>query len=91
MQFESNAVFRVKAVAEMFDVSVQTIYRAIESGELGALKLGTGKGALRVPGWALNAYVEACSLAAYETFVAGNQSAAEAADDAQGAQVGEVA
>ncbi|SDY10473.1 DNA binding domain-containing protein, excisionase family [Saccharopolyspora shandongensis] len=88
MQFERNAFYRVKAVAEMFDVSVNTIYRAIESGELDALKLGTGKGTLRVPGRALDVYVEKCSQAAYEAFVTGNELAAEAADDTQ---VGEVA
>ncbi|WP_263250604.1 helix-turn-helix domain-containing protein [Saccharopolyspora rosea] len=83
MQFERSRFYRVKAVAEMFDVSVNTIYRAIESGELDALKLGTGKGTLRVPGWALGVYAERCSQAAYEAFVTGDESAAEAADDAQ--------
>ncbi|GAA0509603.1 hypothetical protein GCM10009545_09630 [Saccharopolyspora thermophila] len=91
MQFERNRMYRVKAVAEMFDVSVNTIYRAIESGELDALKLGTGKGTLRIPGWALNAYVEKCSQAAYEAFVTSGELAVEAADDAQDARVGEVA
>ncbi|WP_010308310.1 helix-turn-helix domain-containing protein [Saccharopolyspora spinosa] len=84
-------MYRVKAVAEMFDVSVNTIYRAIESGDLDALKLGTGKGTIRIPGEALNIYLEKCAQAAYEAFVTGDESAAEAADDAQGVQVGEVA
>ncbi|MGI8310476.1 helix-turn-helix domain-containing protein [Saccharopolyspora hattusasensis] len=84
-------MYRVKAVAGALDVSVNTIYRAIESGELAALKLGTGKGTLRISGEALNAYVEKCSQAAYEAFVTGNESAIEAADNTQGAQVGEVA
>ncbi|SDX91440.1 DNA binding domain-containing protein, excisionase family [Saccharopolyspora shandongensis] len=86
MRFEGSAIYRVKAVAEMFDVSVNTIYRAIESGELDALKLGTGKGTLRIPGGALNAYVEKCSQAAYEAFVTGDESAS--ADDQE---IGEVA
>ncbi|CAL99598.1 helix-turn-helix domain-containing protein [Saccharopolyspora erythraea] len=72
-------MYRVKAVAEMFDVSVNTIYRAIESGELDAMKLGTGKGTIRIPGWALSVYAEKCSQAAYEAFVTGTESAA--ADD----------
>jgi len=40
---------RTSEVAGHFEVSVATIYRAIESGQLDALKLGTpGRGALRV-------------------------------------------
>ena len=87
MQFERSRFYRVKAVAEMFDVSVNTIYRAIESGELDALKLGTGKGALRIPGWALGVYVERCSQAAYEAFVAGNESVSADSDEAQDGEV----
>lgn len=56
-------MYRVKDVAGHFDVSVSTIYRAIESGQLDALKLGTGQGTLRVPGSAVLAYAE---TAAYE-------------------------
>jgi hypothetical protein len=41
-------------------VSVATIYRAIESGQLDALRLGT---AVQVPGWAVLAYTEACGQA----------------------------
>ena len=44
MQVESTRMYRVREVAEHCDVSVTTIYRAIESGQLDALKLGTGKG-----------------------------------------------
>lgn len=36
---------RMKDAAKHLDVSVATIYRAIESGQLRALKLGTGTGA----------------------------------------------
>ena len=53
-------VYRVKAVAEMFDVSVATIYRAIETGQLNALKLGTGRGTIRVPQSALEAFTRSC-------------------------------
>jgi excisionase family DNA binding protein len=59
-------------VAEHFDVSVATIYRAIESGQLTALKLGTGTGTFRVTGAAVAAYAEACVRAAYDSwFLAG--------------------
>jgi excisionase family DNA binding protein len=64
MEDHGARMFRVKAVAEMLDVSVATIYRAIESGALPALKVGTGKGALRVPGSAVREYMRACQLAA---------------------------
>lgn len=61
MQFESGQMYRVRAVAEALDVSVATIYRAVESGSLRALKLGTGKGALRITGEAVNAYIRTCA------------------------------
>jgi len=48
----------------MFDVSVSTIYRAIEAGQLGALRLGKGKGAVRIPAQALTSFAAACAEAA---------------------------
>jgi len=42
-------------------VSAATIYRAIESGQLDALKLGTGRGTLRVTGAAVLAFAVACA------------------------------
>lgn len=60
MQVEGIRYFRVKAVAEMFDVSPNTIYRAIESGKLRGTKFGEGQGTLRVAETALAAYVAAC-------------------------------
>jgi excisionase family DNA binding protein len=57
MQVEDTRMYRVGEVAEHFNVSVSTIYRAIESGQLDALRLGT---AVRVPGWAVQAYTDAC-------------------------------
>lgn len=50
--------FRVKAVAERFDVSPSTIYRAIETGELAAVKIG---GSLRVPAEAVHAFETAAT------------------------------
>lgn len=69
MQVDDTRLYRVKAVAEHFDVSVATIYRAIESGQLDALKLGTGRGTLRVPGYALRAFAEECAEAAHDHYV----------------------
>ncbi|MGH3673471.1 MAG: helix-turn-helix transcriptional regulator [Pseudonocardiaceae bacterium] len=66
MQVDHDRLYRVKVVAGHFDVSISTIYRAIECGQLDALKLGTGKGALRVPGAAVLAYEQACIQAAHE-------------------------
>ena len=62
MQNEITRMFRVKAVAEMYDVSVSTIYRAIESGQLDAYRIGSGSGAIRIPEWALSAFEESCVL-----------------------------
>lgn len=55
MQVNGTRMLRVKAVAEMYDVSPATIYRAIEAGHLTALKLGSER-ALRIPETALEAY-----------------------------------
>ena len=68
MQVEGTRLYRVRDVAEHFDVSVATIYRAIESGQLRALKLGTGTGTFRVSGAAVLAYAEACVQAAYQAW-----------------------
>jgi len=64
MHDNATRLYRVRAVAEMFDVSVSTIYRAIELGQLEALRLGRGKGAVRIPATALEAFADACAEAA---------------------------
>lgn len=64
MQVESTRLYRVRTVADSFDVSVATIYRAVESGALRAIRLGTGKGAVRIPGEAIEEYIAACKSAA---------------------------
>jgi excisionase family DNA binding protein len=61
MQVEATRYYRVKAVAELLDVSQNTIYRAIESGKLDAARFGEGKGALRIPGAAITAYLDECA------------------------------
>lgn len=69
MQLQSNAglanpaaaqtekPFRVADIAKMLDVHVATIYRDIEAGRLRALRVGSGKGALRILPAALDAYL----------------------------------
>lgn len=64
MQVERTRLYRVRAVAELLDVSVATVYRAVESRSLRALRIGTGGGAVRVPGSAIAEYVEACERGA---------------------------
>jgi len=71
MQVEATRMYRVREVAGHFEVSVATIYRAIESGQLDALKLGTGRGALRVPGVAVLAFTAACAPAPAATAAGG--------------------
>lgn len=88
MQFERNRMYRVKAVADALDVSAATIYRAIESGKLDALKLGTGTGTLRIPGHAISTYLEDCAQAAYDTHVIAGISAEH---DQSSEETGEVA
>jgi len=61
MQFERTRMYRVKAVADALDVSVATVYRAVESGQLDAYKLGTGKGTIRIPGEAVAVYLARCA------------------------------
>jgi excisionase family DNA binding protein len=63
MRVEPTRLYRVREVAEHFGVSAATVYRAIESGQLGALRLGSGVGTLRVTGTAVLAYEAACATA----------------------------
>ena len=57
MQVDRTRLYRVRAVAELVDVSLSTVYRAIEHGELDVLRIGK---ALRVPGTALTQWLDAC-------------------------------
>lgn len=61
MQVNGTRMLRVRAVADMFDVSVSTIYRAIEAGQLASLKIGSGKGAIRIPAQAVEAFAALCA------------------------------
>jgi excisionase family DNA binding protein len=64
------------------DVSLATIYRAVESGALRAIRIGTGKGAVRIPGQAVEDYLAACELAAATRAIDGLNHRAEAAGGA---------
>lgn len=64
MQVETTRLYRVRAVAELLDISVATIYRAVDTGALRAVRLGVGKGAVRIPGVAIEEYVAVCERAA---------------------------
>lgn len=63
MQIDRTRVYRVRAVADMLDVSPKTVYRAIETGQLDAYKIGTGKGTLRISGEALALWLMECGQA----------------------------
>ncbi|GAB3671269.1 helix-turn-helix domain-containing protein [Saccharopolyspora tripterygii] len=65
MQFNgtSTQMFRVKAVAEVLDVHISTVYRLIESNHLGSVRIGFGKGAIRIPAQALNEYLTSLGMA----------------------------
>lgn len=61
MEIDSSRMYRVPAVAELLDVSPSTVYRAIESGALPALRIGS---TVRVHGSALAAWLNVAGLAA---------------------------
>lgn len=54
MEIDSTRMYRVPAVARLLDVSPSTVYRAIESGALPALRIGS---TVRVHGSALAAWL----------------------------------
>ena len=57
MHVDRTRLYRVRAVADLVDVSLSTVYRAIENGQLDVLRIGK---ALRVPGTALSRWLDAC-------------------------------
>lgn len=62
MQHDGTPMYRVKAVARTLDVSVATVYRLAQSGQLHSVRVGIGKGALRIPETSLNVYLAALGL-----------------------------
>jgi excisionase family DNA binding protein len=63
MHFEDNQLYRIKEIADRWQVSLATVYRLVESGDLAALRFGKGKGALRVSGRAINGYLASAATA----------------------------
>jgi excisionase family DNA binding protein len=74
----------------MYDVSVSTIYRAIEAGQLDAYRIGTGKGAIRIPEHALVVFEEECAIEPQDV-ASDPEIRAGATQAAIDAQAGEVA
>jgi excisionase family DNA binding protein len=65
LQAGPEGPYLVAEVAIALGVSKSTIYKAVESGELGGLRFGnTRKGTIRIPHSALVNYVVACAAAA---------------------------
>ncbi|MGW2739096.1 helix-turn-helix domain-containing protein [Streptomyces sp. NPDC001288] len=59
----SGRYLKVKDIASYLDVSLSTIYAAIEAGELAAVAIGLGrKKALRVHSDAFHAYEAKCRI-----------------------------
>lgn len=56
--------YRVAEVAALLDVDPTTIYRQIKAGRLKAYRIGTGRGAVRVPVSALAEYQATITAAA---------------------------
>jgi excisionase family DNA binding protein len=64
---EIRKPYRVADIAAMLDVHQATIYRDIEAGRLKALRVGSGKGALRILPAALDAYLALLEVRAVAT------------------------
>lgn len=59
MQVNGTAarLFRVKDVANVLDVHISTVYRLVESEQLGSVRIGFGRGAIRIPAESLSGYL----------------------------------
>ncbi|PRW62123.1 helix-turn-helix domain-containing protein [Actinopolyspora mortivallis] len=57
-----SRMYRVKQVAELLDVHVSTVYRLVESERLHAVRIGFGKGAVRVPAESLDTYLKSLGM-----------------------------
>jgi excisionase family DNA binding protein len=55
---ERTTPYHVAEIAEMVGVHRVTVYRDIAAGRLKALRIGKGKGTLRIPPAALKPYLE---------------------------------
>jgi excisionase family DNA binding protein len=64
---EAEEMLLVSEAANQIRVAKSTIHRLIDAGELRALRVGLGKGAIRIPRRAWLEYLEACEEAARST------------------------
>jgi len=62
--------FRVKDVAALLDVDTSTVYAAVRNGELGAYRVGVGRGTIRIPVDSFVAYAAERGIPAAELGVA---------------------
>lgn len=60
----------VPEVAERLRVAVSTVYALVESGKLGAFRIGPNDGAIRVSEQQLEAYLNACRSLPHSEHVA---------------------
>jgi excisionase family DNA binding protein len=68
-----DKLYRVGVVAQMYEVSPATIYRAIKAGALEALKIGRS---VRIPERALARFEIGCAEAARDIDIGGSANAA---------------
>lgn len=64
---EADEMLLVSEVAKQIRVTKSTIHRLIDAGVLPALRVGIGKGAIRIRRTAWEAYLEVCEEAAKST------------------------
>lgn len=67
---EGDEMLLVSEVAAQIRVTKTTIHRLIDAGELPALRVGLGRGAIRIRRTAWEAYLVACEEAAKSTATA---------------------
>lgn len=51
-------LYKVSEIAELFRVSERTVYNWIDWGYMRAIKIGEGRGTIRVPEDAVNEFIE---------------------------------
>jgi excisionase family DNA binding protein len=88
MHVDRTRMYRVSAVAKALDVSPSTVYRAIESGDLDALRIGS---AVRIRGTALAAWLHRCANDGHEHDVLAGESGVDLDAVENATENGEVA
>jgi excisionase family DNA binding protein len=66
-EYAGQRFLRVAEVAARLTVDDTTVYRQIKAGRLEAIRIGTGRGTLRVPAAALTKYEASITAAASDT------------------------